>query len=339
MRRAASVALCHDSAYIQERDVDYYNKKLRRKRSPEKQKELRRPLYVAGDVDDTMELFVSIGYNTWHEITPEVRLLYKDAGHILGSANVNLEIAENGVKKRLSFSGDIGRPHRPILRDPQEMLPADILITESTYGDRIHEKEPAEYDHFLSIIKETCVERKGMLIIPAFSIGRTQEIVYLLDRLESSGQLPRIPTYVDSPLAVDATDIYMNHPECFDHELNQYLQTDPYPFGWKRLHYIRSVEESKQLNTRTEPAIIISSSGMMEFGRIRHHMFNHIEDPRNGFLIVGYCTPESPGGQLKAGAKGLRILVSESACTDLYHGLIFRAWRSEGNAGRPPQSA
>jgi metallo-beta-lactamase family protein len=296
-----------DSAYIQERDVDYYNRRLMKKRSKEKRDKPRRPLYGPEDVDKTMELFVSIPYQQWFELMPGVRLMYRDAGHILGSASVNLEIQEGDITKRIAFSGDIGRPNRPILRDPQPMLPADIVITESTYGDKIHETGPAEYDSFLRIIENTCVRKQGKLIIPAFSIGRTQEIVYLLDRLESSGKLPRIPVYVDSPLAVNATDVFIKHPECFDRELNRYLQTDPNPFGWKQLHYIRDVEESKLLNTSTTPCIIISSSGMMEFGRIRHHTYNNIEDQKNTFLLVGYCTPQSPGGILKSGAKKLRV--------------------------------
>lgn len=305
--RSLCAIMLMDSAYIQERDVEYYNKKLMKKRSPEKRDKPRRPLYVAEDVDKTMELFVSIPYHSWYEVLPDVKLYFHDAGHILGSASLSLEIKEGGKTTKLAFSGDIGRPNRPILRDPQQMFPADILITESTYGDKIHETGPAEYENFLQIIQQTCVRNKGKLIIPAFSIGRTQEVVYLLDRLESSGRLPHIPVYVDSPLAVNATEVFIEHPECFDRELNRYLQKDPNPFGWKNLHYVRSVEESKALNTMTNPCIIISSSGMMEFGRIRHHMYNNIENPKNAFLLVGYCTPQSPGGKLKNGAQALRI--------------------------------
>ncbi len=305
--RSLSAIMLMDSAYIQERDVEYYNTRLIKKRTKDKWDQLRHPLYVAEHVNQTMGLFVSIAYDTWFEILPGVRMIYKDSGHILGSASVNLEIKEHGIVKHIAFSGDIGRPNRPILQDPQQMLPADIVITESTYGDKIHESGPAEYERFLSIIKETCVKKGGKLIIPAFSIGRTQEIVYLLDTLESSGRLPKIPVYVDSPLAVDATEVFRNHPECFDDELNRYLQTDPNPFGWKSLHYVRSVEESKALNSSKVPSIIISSSGMIEFGRVRHHLYNSIEDKRNSFLIVGYCTPESAGGQLKNGAKSLKI--------------------------------
>lgn len=297
-----------DSAYIQERDVEYYNTRLIKKRAKDKWDQLRHPLYTASDVTRAMVLFVSVHYEHRIEILPRVRLLFRDAGHILGSASVSLEINENGATRRLAFSGDIGRPNRPILKDPVPMPPADFLITESTYGDKFHPGAPDELDRFLSIIQTTCVTKGGKLIIPAFSLGRTQEIIYMLDRLENAGQLPRLPVYVDSPLAVDATEVFRGHPECFDDELNRYLQTDPNPFGWRHLHYIHSVEESKALNTDKSPCVIISASGMIEFGRIRHHVYNAIDDKRNTILMVGYCTPQSPGGQLKNGARALKLL-------------------------------
>ena len=233
--------------------------------------------------------------------------MFRDAGHILGSSSVTLEITEKGKKRTLAFTGDIGRPHRPILRDPRQMPDADFVIAESTYGDRLHEKGPGEIGRFLSIIKHTCVEKMGKLIIPAFSVGRTQEIVYMLDQLENSGELPRIPVYVDSPLAVNATDIFIVHPECYDLELHTYMIEDPNPFGFNELHYVRNVEISKRLNHSKEPCIIISASGMMNAGRIRHHMYHGLEDSRNTFLIVGYCSPDTPGGQLKQGAEALKI--------------------------------
>ncbi|MDX1476278.1 MAG: MBL fold metallo-hydrolase [Saprospiraceae bacterium] len=296
-----------DSAYIQERDVEYYNKKLIKKRSKSKRKQFRVPLYTAEHVNPTMDLFITCGYNHWATLRDGVRILFRDAGHILGSSSVTLEIREHGKTRTLAFSGDIGRPDRPILRDPRSMPDADIVITESTYGNREHESGPAEFDRFLSIIKHTCLEKGGKLIIPAFSVGRTQEIVYLLDRMESDGRLPKLPVYVDSPLAVNATQIFGSHPECFDDDLNEYLLVDENPFGFNDLNYVRDVAISKSLNTSKEPCIIISSSGMMNFGRIRHHMYNNIEHKKNTFLIVGYCSPDTPGGQLKNGAEGLRI--------------------------------
>ena len=280
-------------------------KKLLKKKK--KTGEPRVALYTAEHVAQAMDMYVSYSYNRWYQIHDGIRLMYKDAGHILGSASVTLEITENGKTETIGFTGDIGRPNRPILRDPQLMPEVDYLICESTYGDKLHGAAPAEIEKFLKIIRKTCVDRGGKLIIPAFSVGRTQEIVYLLDQLENAGELPHIPVYVDSPLAVNATQVFGAHPECYDNELNEYLLIDENPFGFNNLHYIRDVAKSKELNTSKEPCIIISASGMMNAGRVKHHLYNNIEDPRNTFLIVGYCSPETPGGQLRAGKPALRI--------------------------------
>ncbi len=290
-----------DSARIQEYDAEYQNKKLRRN-EPEVQ-----PLYVPEDVRRTMRQFASYNYDQWFFIHPNVRVMFRDAGHILGSANVTLEIQENGRTVRFGFTGDIGRPNRPILEDPTPMPEVDYLICESTYGDREHESAPGEAAHLARVVQHTCVEKKGKLIIPAFSVGRTQELVYMLDKLHHAGQLPKVPVFVDSPLAVNATEVFVNHPECFDSEVHQYMMENEDPFGFNGLTYIRSVEGSKQLNAMQKPAIIISASGMMNAGRIRHHLFNGIENKRNTFLIVGYCSPETPGGRLREGAKSLRV--------------------------------
>ncbi len=212
-----------------------------------------------------------------------------------------LRIRENGKERIIGFTGDIGRPDRPILRDPQLMPECDYLICESTYGDRFHDGKPEEYDKFLQVIINTCCIKKGKVIIPAFSVGRTQEIVYMLDKLQTAGKLPNIPVYVDSPLAVNATMIFGTHPECFDQELVNYMMTDDNPFGFNNLHYVRSAELSKSLNNSNEPAIIISASGMMNAGRIRHHAANNLGDPRNTFLMVGYCAPQTLGGILLSG--------------------------------------
>jgi len=187
------------------------------------------------------------------------------------------------------------------------MPPCDYLICESTYGDQVHESPPREMDRFLEIIKHTCIKKRGKLIIPAFSIGRTQEIVYLLDQAHNAKQLPPIKVYVDSPLAINATTVFGSHPECFDNEMNKYLLIDKNPFGFNDLVYVREVAQSKALNNSQEPCIIIASSGMMNAGRVKHHLFNHIEDPRNTFLIVGYCSPDTPGGVLRSGATGLKV--------------------------------
>jgi len=292
-----------DSAKIQENDAEYYNRKSRGAHDPEKH-----PLYTVENVQQVMQQFVSHNYEQWFHIHPDVRVLYRDAGHILGSASVTLEIKEGGKTTYFGFTGDIGRPNRPILADPMPMPELDYLICESTYGDREHENAPTEVGRFVDIIRHTCVEKKGKVIIPAFSVGRTQEIVYMLDKLEHSGQLPPIPVYVDSPLSVNATEVFVNHPECFDSELHRYMTEDENPFGFNKLFYIRSTEGSKQLNSNKQPCIIISSSGMMNAGRVRHHLLNNIEHKRNTILIVGYCAPNTPGGRLRDGATSLRLM-------------------------------
>ena len=304
--RSLCAIMLLDSAKIQERDVEWHNKKILKKRKKQRSK-LREPLYTSEDVPDAMKKFVGCGYDRWMHINENIRVIFKDMGHILGSASVTLEIIENDQKKVIGFTGDIGRPMRPILRDPEPLQDVDYLITESTYGDKVHESAPEQVDLFLEILKDTCLEKKGKLIIPAFSVGRTQEIVYMMDKLSSSNLLPKIPVYVDSPLAVNATQVFGSHPECFDANLSEYLLVDDNPFGFNELNYIRSVEESKRLNNSNEPCVIISSSGMMNAGRIRHHLYNNIENERNTFLIVGYCSPDTAGGMLRKGIKELRI--------------------------------
>ena len=295
-----------DSAKIQEGDVEWHNKRLLRKRRKDLSK-LRTPLYTSDIIAPTMNLFIGYNYNRWHHINDKVSVMFRDAGHILGSSSVTLKIKENGKERLFGFTGDIGRPNRPILRNPTQMPEVEYLICESTYGDKDHQLPPEQSEEFLDIVKQTCVEKRGKLVIPAFSVGRTQEIVYMLDKLESAGLLPKIPVYVDSPLAVNATMIFGQHPECFDNELNEYLLIDDNPFGFNDLNYIRDVADSKALNDSAEPCIIISSSGMMNAGRVKHHLFNNIESPKNTFLIVGYCAPETPGGMLKEGIESIKL--------------------------------
>ena len=290
-----------DSAMIQERDVDY-NKRHDQEGNKEKE-----PLYTANDVHKAMELFASFPYNKWFSIHPDVEVQFRDAGHILGSANVTLRIREDDRTIHFGFTGDIGRPDRPILRDPQSMPAVDYLICESTYGDRLHEDGPSAKEHFLEIMRDACIKRKGKLLIPAFSVGRTQEIVYIMDQLVNEGLMPPVPVFVDSPLAINATAVYGSHPECYDEELETYLLTDENPFGFNGLKYVRKVDESKRLNYYHDPCIIISASGMMNAGRVKHHLFNMIDDPRHTILLVGYASPETPGGKLLAGAEGLKL--------------------------------
>lgn len=293
-----------DSAHIQENDARYHNERMERKGRTDQFIE---PLYTKEDVRAAMNLFATFTYDRWFSVHPQVEVLFRDAGHILGSASVTLRIREGKRTVHLGFTGDVGRPNRPILRDPQPMPELDYLLCESTYGDRLHEGAPQELDHFLDIIRDTCVERKGKLIIPAFSVGRTQELVYMLDLLEHEDKLPEIPVFVDSPLAVNATMIFGAHPECFDDDLNEYMLVDPNPFGFNNLQYIKATEDSKRLNTMEQPCIIISSAGMINAGRIKHHVSNNIDHPRNTILIVGYCAPYTPCGILRDGAEELRL--------------------------------
>jgi len=305
--RSLCAIMLLDSAKIQERDVEWHNKKILKKRRKDLKK-LRVPLYKSEDVPVAMSQFVGYNYDRWYEIDDRVEVMYRDAGHILGSASVTLRIKEGNKTRLVGFSGDIGRPDRPILRDPKKMPEGlEYLICESTYGDKEHETSPEQSEAFLDVIKEACVEKKGKLIIPAFSVGRTQEIVYMLDKMETAGLLPRIPVYVDSPLAVNATMIFGQHPECFDENLNEYLLIDDNPFGFNNLNYIREVADSKALNESDKPCIIISSSGMMNAGRVKHHLFNNIEDEKNTFLIVGYCSPDTPGGMLRDGVGTIKL--------------------------------
>lgn len=299
-----------DSSKIQVRDAQWHNKKeLQRKKKKSSYKtEMKEPLYEEVDVMETMKLFNGYSYDRWHRISPDIEILFKDQGHILGSSSVTLRITEGSKKTTVGFTGDIGRPDRPILRDPQRLPEVDYLITESTYGDKEHESKPEQTAKFLNVLKRTCLDQGGKLIIPAFSIGRTQEIVYMMDQMYTAGQLPRkIPVYVDSPLAVDATEIYGSHPECYDSQLNEYMLIDKDPFGFKSLEYVRSVEKSKELNESQEPMVVISASGMMNAGRIRHHLYHNIEDPNSTFLMVGYAAPMTTGGILKSGVDKIKV--------------------------------
>jgi len=296
-----SAIMLLDSAHIQERDAHYENK--RRKSGPRV-----KPLYDIGDVQQTMENFVSVGYNKWLKINEECEVLFRDAGHILGSANVTLRIKKDNYHDiYFGFTGDIGRPDRPILRDPKHMPDCDYIICESTYGGQTHNVRPKDEQNLLDIIKHTCIHKKGKLVIPAFSIGRTQEIVHMLDQLANKGELPRIPVFIDSPLAIDATEIFRAHPDCFDRETVSYMQKDPNPFGFSNMRYVRDVEDSKRLNVYEEPCVIISAAGMMQAGRVKHHIFHTIQNAKNTLLIVGYCSPATLGGILKTKPEKVKI--------------------------------
>jgi metallo-beta-lactamase family protein len=289
--------MLQDSARIQAQDTEQKN---RNRGDDEASSEA---LYSEEDCLQAIRQFTSVGYETKFRVHPDVEVEFRDAGHILGSASVFLAITEGEKTIRLGFTADIGRPNRPILRDPMPMPQADYLICESTYGDKDHESAPNELERFTALVHKVCVEDKGKLLIPAFSVGRTQEVVYILDQLANEGKLPRIPIYVDSPLSINATEIFRQHPECYDDTLVKYMLEDPNPFGFNSLHYVKDVEQSKTISTSAIPCIIISASGMMNSGRVKHHLANMVSKPEHTILLVGYCSPETPGGQLRNGAK------------------------------------
>lgn len=295
-----------DSAFIQEKDSEWHNKKREKKKLPPLA-----PLYTTEDVPAVLDKLRRVPYEKWVTIKPGVDFLLRDNGHILGSGSVQMKVTEGGKEITLGFTGDIGRPNRPILKNPIQMEQCDYLISESTYGGRTHTSAPDDANHFLEVIKKTCVEQKGKVLIPAFSIGRTQEIVYMLDQLEKKGLLPHVPVYVDSPLSTNATEIYRTHAECFDDEIKKYITTDENPFGFNNLHYLREVEDSKKLNNDTEACIIIAASGMAEAGRIVHHIFNHIENPNNTLMLVGYAGEGTLGARLRNGENPIRIYGEE----------------------------
>lgn len=286
-----------DSAFIQEKDIEFVN----RRRNKKGQKPFE-PLYTKADVAKSMEQFVSLNYNRRHTICPGVTLLLKDAGHMLGSAHVILDIEEppGGPSRRLVFSGDIGRPDIPIIRDPEPLVDgADVLIMESTYGNRSHPPYPESEKELERIINET-VARGGAVLVPAFAVGRTQQLVYTLHRLHNTRAIPDIPIFVDSPLATRTTDIFRLHPEVYDDEIREFLLSDDdkNPFGFGRLRYTETVEQSKALNNLKMPAVIFSASGMLQGGRILHHLRNRIEDPKNTILITGWQAPSTLGRRL-----------------------------------------
>lgn len=291
-----------DSAKIQEYDAEKSNE--RRKQRGEK---LVEPLYTVDDAVNCMQQFYGIPYRKWFRYNENVEILMNDAGHILGSANVTLRIKENGKETIFGFSGDIGRPNRPILKDPEAMPTLDYLIMESTYGGEIHPTKSNEEYRFIEIVTDCCLKKRGKLIIPAFSVGRTQELVYMLNKLSNEKKLPRISVYIDSPLSVNATQIFEMHRECFDNEILNLMNSDEEPFNFNGLKYIREASQSKKLNESREPCIIISASGMAQAGRIKHHIANNIEKQSTTILFVGYCSPDTLGHTLKQKPKNVKI--------------------------------
>jgi metallo-beta-lactamase family protein len=294
--------LLTDSAEIQEDDVKYLNKKRAAERQPYLQ-----PLYTVKDAEESFQFFKAVDYGKWHAIDDFVEVMYTDAGHIIGSAAVNLKVKENGKETHITFSGDVGRYRDVILRSPAVFPQADYIILESTYGNSLHEMNVTTPDQLLHWIEKTCLQKKGKLIIPAFSVGRTQELLYHLNQLELERRLPDLDYFVDSPLSVKTTELVKRYPGYFNKTIQKVLESDSDPFGFKGLRFVKTVAESKLLNFRNEPCVIISASGMAEAGRVKHHISNNIENSRNSILMTGYCEPDSLGGRLLAGRKEVHI--------------------------------
>lgn len=294
--------MLRDSGHIQEADAMFVNKKRAKRGEPPIE-----PLYTLEDAEQVASHFRPVDYDQSFEAAPGVTVRFVDAGHILGSAAVVLDIEENGRKVRLWFSGDIGRRKLPILRDPVLPDSADYLLMESTYGDKPHRDPDAAFHEFRDVVART-IKRDGKVIIPCFAVGRTQELVYFLNQMIKDGSIRRIPVFVDSPLAVNATEIFEKHPECFDKETHDFIRTHRHPaLEFSGLTYTQSVEESKALNERKDPMIIISASGMAEAGRILHHLRNNIENPQNTVLIVGWQAPYTLGRRLAEREKRIKI--------------------------------
>jgi metallo-beta-lactamase family protein len=297
-----------DSAHIHESDVNFINKRRRKSNRP-----TIKPLYKVEDAERSLTQMQTVPYNTDTKLNSELSFYFSGNGHIPGSAAVNLTANESGRITRLAYTGDIGRYSDRLMKPPGIFGQADHIICESTYGNRLHDSTEDVEKKILSAITRTCVENRGKLVIPAFSLGRTQEILYILDRLKNQKQLPEIRMFVDSPLSAKATRVVRNHYEEFIEQLRDYIKNDPDPFGFVNLKYIESVEESMALNFLKEPCVIISASGMCEAGRVKHHLRNTISDPSNMVLITGYCAPGTLGAHLLAGDKRVHIFGDEFA--------------------------
>jgi metallo-beta-lactamase family protein len=290
-----------DAAKIQEEDAIYLNRK-REKDEPKVE-----PLYDEGDVDRTLHLLRGVSYDEPVKVSRGLEATFVEAGHLLGSAMIALRMKTDAGEKKLTFTGDLGRPGLPILRDPATVPPCDLLISESTYGGHTHEPVDETADRLGEVVRQTA-ERGGKLLIPAFSLGRTQTIVYFLYQLLSAGRLPELPIYVDSPMAVRATEVFRAHPECFDAEALKLVKEHPEVFHERTIRYVRTVQESITLNSLSGAAVIIAASGMCEAGRILHHLKHHVEDPRTTVLIAGFQAPDTLGRRLVERLPEVRIL-------------------------------
>lgn len=318
--------MLRDSAHIQESDTAFVNKKRKKHGQPPKL-----PLYTMADAEKALDSFVSYSYERPFSPIPGVKAVFHDAGHILGSAMVDLELTENGRTKKFFFTGDLGRNELPIIRDPYQPHGADYLMMESTYGDRLHNPIEQSIQKLQDLVRQVC-QRKGKVIIPAFSVGRTQEIVYELHKMFEAGTLPKVPIYVDSPLSINVTGIFKLHPECYDAETREMISNREEPFGFGRLTYVMASGDSKKLNTMKEPAIIISASGMCEAGRILHHLRNSVGDPKNAVLIVGFQAEGTLGKKLVDKWPSVRIFGEEhqvKAQVEVLNGFSAHADKNE----------
>jgi metallo-beta-lactamase family protein len=297
--------LLMDSARIQEQDAEYMNRKRKENQAPST------ALYTEEQAIDALRLFKIVEYNQEVGITPRVKFTLTDAGHVIGSAAIHLTITEDGKETRVTFSGDVGRYGDLLLRSPEPFQQADYILIESTYGDSLHKDLGPIEDALQKIIHQTCIEKRGKVIIPAFSVGRTQELLFALNTLELRGTLPDVNYYVDSPLSDKATQVIKDHPEVYNKQVTEIMKTDHDVFAFKGLRFVQSTEESKSLNEDARPMVIISSSGMAEAGRVRHHIRNNINNEKNTILIVGYCEPNSLGGRLVRGDKTVHIFGDE----------------------------
>ena len=283
-----------DSAHIQAKDIEYLKKRAA-KRNEQFNKQ---PLFTEREVVDCLTRFVTLSYHRPFHLNEGIYAEFYDAGHILGSAVTVLNIERSGASLSIAFSGDLGRKDLPILRDPEHIPPVDYMVMESTYGNRLHDPIESAAAKLAVVVNET-VERNGKIIIPAFAVERTQELVYMLHLLSDEGRIPKVPVYVDSPMATNATSIFRVHQECYDEETRRaFLDHHRNPFGFNELNYVVNTEESKRLNTLKGPAIIISASGMCESGRILHHLKNNIENPANTILVVGFMAQNTLGRRI-----------------------------------------
>jgi metallo-beta-lactamase family protein len=282
-----------DSANIQEGDIEFVNKVRRRQNLPPTG-----PLYGVADIPPTLQLLRGSSYDHPFNLNKDIQVVFHDAGHILGSAITVISINDDGRRVSICFTGDLGRYHMPIIRDPVSVINSDILIIESTYGNRLH-ADIANVENKLAAVINATVSRGGKLIVPSFALERTQELIYCLHQLKIAHKIPDIPVFVDSPLAIDATDIFRVHPECYDEETASFLRSVSDPFGFRGLRYVSSVEESRSLNNLKTPAMIIAGSGMAEAGRVLHHLKNNISDARNTVLIVGWQAENTLGRKIE----------------------------------------